>query len=375
MQANKENVLRSSRLIASIAALCVLAVGVAACGSSSDNSSSSGGGGSKSGGTINGAGSTFAAPIYQQWGATLKSDQGLTVNYQAVGSGQGVTELTNKTVDFAGSDPPMTDDEIKAASKNGDVLHWPTALGAITISYNLSGVQSGLKLTGPVIADIFLGKVKKWNDPEIAKLNAGKTLPDTNITVVHRSDSSGTTKGFTGYLGAVSPEWDKTVGSDKTVKWPTGTGAKGNDGVAAAVKQTPGAVGYVEQAYALQNKFTTAAVQNKAGNFVAPTLESTTAAAEGLTVPDDLRFTIQNPANAQAYPITSQTFVITYQDPCKAGGASQQVANGLKTFLDYAYGAGQGQLGQLQYAKLPTAILDKAKSQVSKLQCNGKAVS
>ena len=289
--------MRSSRLIASLAAACVLALGVAACGysSSSSSSSNSSGGGSKSGGTINGAGSTFAAPIYQQWGATLKSQQGLTVNYQAVGSGQGITELTSGTVDFAGSDPPMTDDEIKAAAKKGAPLHWPTALGAITISYNLSGVKAGMKLTGPVIADIFLGKVKTWNDPEIAKLNPGTTLPSTNITVVHRSDSSGTTKGFTGYLGAVSPEWDKSVGSDKTVKWPTGTGAKGNDGVAAAVKQTPGAVGYVEQAYALQNKFTTAAVQNKAGQFVAPDLASTTAAGEGIKVPSDLRFTIQNP--------------------------------------------------------------------------------
>jgi phosphate transport system substrate-binding protein len=365
---------RSSRLIASLAAACVLALGVAACGSSSSSSSNSSGGGSKSGGTINGAGSTFAAPIYQQWGATLKSQQGLTVNYQAVGSGQGITELTSGTVDFAGSDPPMTDDEIKAAAKKGVPLHWPTALGAITISYNLSGVKAGMKLTGPVIADIFLGKVKTWNDPEIAKLNPGTTLPSTNITVVHRSDSSGTTKGFTGYLGAVSPEWDKSVGSDKTVKWPTGTGAKGNDGVAAAVKQTPGSVGYVEQAYALQTKFTTAAVQNKAGQYVAPDLASTTAAAEGIKVPSDLRFVIQNPANPQAYPITSQTFVVTYTDPCKAG-ASEQVANGLKTFLDYAYGAGQASLGQLQYAKLPAAILSAAKAQVSKLQCNGKPLS
>jgi phosphate transport system substrate-binding protein len=354
------------RVIASLAALCVLALGVAACGSSSSSS--------KSGGTINGAGSTFAAPIYQQWGSTLKSDEGLTVNYQAVGSGQGITELTSGTVDFAGSDPPMKPEEIKAAQKKGDPLHFPTALGAITVSYNLSGVEAGLKLTGPVIADIFLGKVKTWNDPEIAKLNPGVKLPSSNITVVHRSDSSGTTKGFTGYLGAVSPDWDSKVGSDKTVKWPTGTGAKGNDGVAAAVKQTPGAVGYVEQAFALQNKFTTAAVQNKAGNFVAPTLESTTAAGEGVSVPANLQFTIQNPANPQAYPITSQTFVITYQDPCKAG-SSEQVAKGLKTFLDYAYGAGQDQLAQLQYAKLPSEIASMAKAQVGKLECNGKSLS
>ncbi|HEX3317836.1 MAG TPA: phosphate ABC transporter substrate-binding protein PstS [Solirubrobacteraceae bacterium] len=366
--------MRSSRLIASLAAVCVLAIGVAACGSSSSGSSSTSGGGSKSGGTINGAGSTFAAPIYQQWGSTLRSQDGMTVNYQPVGSGQGITELTAGTVDFAGSDPPMKPEEVSAAKKKGDPLHFPMALGAITISYNLSGVKGGLKLTGPVIADIFLGKVKKWNDPEIAKLNPGVNLPSTDITVVHRSDSSGTTKGFTGYLAAVSPTWSKQVGSDKTVKWPTGTGAKGNDGVAAAVKQTPGAVGYVEQAYALQNKFTTASVQNKAGNYVTPSLQSTTAAGEGLTVPANLQFTISDPSNPQAYPITSQTFVITYQDPCKAG-ASQSVANGIKSFLDYAYGAGQTTLGQLQYAKLPAAIESKGKAQISKLQCNGKALS
>jgi phosphate transport system substrate-binding protein len=373
MQSNQGAPVRSSRLIASLAAVCVLAIGVAACGSSS-SSSNTNGGGKKSGGTINGAGSTFAAPIYQQWGSTLKSQTGLTVNYQAVGSGQGITELTAGTVDFAGSDPPMKPEEIVAAQKKGDPLHFPMALGAITVSYNLSGVKAGMKLTGPVIGDIFLGKVKKWNDPEITKLNPGVSLPSTDITVVHRSDSSGTTKGFTGYLAAVNPTWSKQVGSDKTVKWPTGTGAKGNDGVAAAVKQTPGAVGYVEQAYALQNKFTTAAVQNKAGNYVAPTLQSTTAAGEGLTVPSNLQFTINNPGNPQAYPITSQTFVITYQDLCKAG-ASQSVANGIKSFLDYAYGAGQSSLQELQYAKLPAAIESKGKAQVSKLQCNGKPLT
>ncbi len=358
---------RSMRLLGALVAVAVVAVCVAACGSS-NNSSGSGGG------TINGSGSTFAAPIYQQWGSTLKSDQGLTVNYQAVGSGQGVSELTAGTVNFAGTDPPMTDDEVAAAKKKGTPLHFPTALGAITVSYNLSGVKSGLKLTGPVIADIFQGKVTKWNDPEIAKLNAGVSLPANNITVVHRSDASGTTKGFTGYLAAVSPSWSKAVGTDKTVKWPTGTGAKGNDGVAAAIKQTPNAVGYVEEAYALQNKFTTASIQNKAGNYVAPTLASTTAGGEGVKIPSDLRFTISNPANPQAYAITSQTFVVMYQDPCKAG-ASASVAKGLKTFITYALGAGQGQLAQLEYAKLPSAIQTQAQAQISKLQCNGKAIS
>jgi phosphate transport system substrate-binding protein len=362
----------SSRLTA-VAAAGLAAVAVGACGSS--DSSSSGGGGGSSSSTVNGAGSTFAAPIYQQFGSTLK-EQGVTVNYNPVGSGDGVAELTAGTVDFAGSDPPMEDSEVAAAkSKQGqDPVHVPVGLGAITVSYNLSGVKAGLKLDGTTIADIFLGKITKWNDPAITKLNAGIDLPDTDITVVHRSDESGTTKGFTGFLAASSPTWDKQVGADKTVKWPTGTGAKGNDGVAAAVKQTDGAVGYVEQAYALQNDFTFANVKNKSGAYVAPTLDSTTAAADGLKVPADLRFAISDPANPKAYPITSQTFLLVYKDPCKAG-ASKSVAEGLKKFLTYSVGPGQDVLGKLQYAKLPSNIDAQAKKAVDGLTCNGSPIS
>src|SRR4051794_31113622 len=360
----------SSRLTA-VAAAGLAAVALGACGSS-DSSSSSGGGSSS---TVNGAGSTFAAPIYQQFGSTLKG-QGVTVNYNPVGSGDGVAELTAGTVDFAGSDPPMEDSEVAAAkSKQGQIpVHVPVGLGAITVSYNLSGVKAGLKLDGTTIADIFLGKVKTWNDPEITKLNPGISLPSTDITVVHRSDESGTTKGFTGFLAASSPTWDKSVGSDKTVKWPTGTGAKGNDGVAAAVKQTDGAVGYVEQAYALQNNFTFANVKNKSGQYVAPTLASTTAAAQGLKVPSDLRFAISDPTSPQAYPITSQTFLLVYKDPCKAG-ASKSVATGLKKMIDYTLGDGQSVLGKLQYAKLPAPILAQAKKAAGTLTCNGSPIS
>jgi phosphate transport system substrate-binding protein len=347
------------------------ALALAACGSSSSGSTSGSGGGSTSS-TINGAGSTFAAPIYQQFGSTLKK-QGVTVNYQAVGSGAGIAQLTAGTVDFAGSDPPMKAEEVAAAQKKGTPVHVPIAFGAITISYHVSGVQKGLKLDGPTIADMFLGKVKKWNEPAIAKLNPGVKLPSSAITIVHRSDESGTTKGFTGFLSAVSPQWAKQVGSDKTVKWPTGTGAKGNDGVAAAIKQTDGGVGYVEQAFALQNGFTTADVKNKAGKWVAPTLASTTAAGQGLKVPADLRFAISNPANPAAYPITSQTFVIVYKDMCKAG-VKKSAAQGVKKFLNYSLGAGQSVLSQLQYAQLPAPILAQAKTAVSGLQCNGAAL-
>jgi len=363
----------------SAAALAVAAsIGVAACGSSSSSSSSTSGGGASSnpssGGsaTINGAGSTFAAPIYQQLGSELKG-QGLTINYQATGSGQGIADFTNKSVDFAGSDPPMEDSEIKAADKNGQPVHVPTAFGAITVSYNLSGVKSGLKFDGKTIADIFLGKVKKWNDPEITKLNPGVQLPSSTITIVHRSDDSGTTKGFTSFLSAYSPEWAKQVGADKTVKWPTGTGAKGNDGVAAAIKQTPGAIGYVEQAYALQNGFTVADVKNKAGKYIAPSLGSVTASGTGTQVPPDLRFTIGNSPNPSAYPISSQTFVVVYKDPCKAG-ASKAKAQGIVKFLDYVLGPGQSTIKKLSYAPLPSAIDSDAKAKVKGLTCNGSPI-
>src|SRR3954447_17042673 len=367
-----------SRMWLAAATAGVLALGVTACGSSNDNSSSSTSTGASSGSssvsaTLNGSGSTFAAPIYQQLGSELKG-QGLTINYQPVGSGQGVSDLTNKSTVFAGSDPPMKDEEEAAAKKNGAVVHVPTAFGAITVSYNLDGVKGGLKLDGPTIADMFLGEIKKWNDPAIAKLNPGISLPSSDITIVHRSDESGTTKGFTGFLSSASPAWEKQVGSDKTVKWPTGTGAKGNDGVAAAIKQTPGSVGYVEQAYALQNNFTFADVKNSAGKFVTPSIEAVTAAGSGITVPPDLRFTLGDSQDATAYPISSQTFVIVYKDPCKAG-ASKDQAKGIVEFLDYVLGPGQETIKKLSYAPLPSDIATKAKANVKSLVCNGSAIS
>src|SRR2546423_1498751 len=259
------------------------AFGIAAWGSSKKSSSANPGGVKGSSGTINGAGSPLAAPVYQQWGSNLKSN-GITLNYAAVGSGAGVAQWTAGTADFGASDPSLTPEDKTAAEKKGAPVQIPTVLGAITVSYNVSGIDKGLKLDGKTIADIFTGKVKTWNDPEIKALNSGASLPSKSIQVVHRSDASGTTKGFTTFLSAYSPEWKSKVGADKTVKWPTGTGAKGNAGVAAAVKQSDGAVGYVEEAYALQNNFTDADVQDKSGKFVAPTLESTSAAADGITI-------------------------------------------------------------------------------------------
>jgi phosphate transport system substrate-binding protein len=379
---------RTSRFSAAAATL-IAAIGVAACGSSSSSSSSTGnpapasGGSSSSGSsggggsaTLNGAGSTLAAPIYQQWGSTLKSS-GLTVNFNPVGSGAGIASLQTATVNFAGSDPALKPTDTKAMK--GPVLQFPVAFGAITVSYNLPGVKSGLKLDGPTIADIFLGKIKTWSDPAIAKLNPGMKLPSTNITVVHRSDSSGTTAGFTTFLVDDSPTWAKQVGSDKTVKWPIGTGAAKNAGVAAAVKQTQGSIGYVEQAYALENGFTYAAVKNSAGNYEVPSIANTSAAAVGLKIPADLGISTINAPGKAAYPIVSQTFLDTYADACKDGKASASVASGLKKLFTYAVGPGQETLGsggnKLPYAPLPSGLAAKDNAQLSKLTCNGSPIS
>ncbi len=354
-----------------LASCALLALSIGACGKSSSTSSS----GSTSGAsaTISGAGSTFAAPVYQQWGSGIS---GLTVNYQPVGSGAGITALEGKTVDFGASDPPLKPADFTALEKVGPVQQIPMFLGAITVSYNLPGVQSGLKLDGKTIADIYLGTVKSWNDAEIKALNPGVSLPSTAITVIHRSDSSGTTAGFTGFLASVDPEWKSKVGEGKDVQWPTGTGAKGNAGVAGAVQQTTGAIGYVEQAYALQHKFTYASVKNSAGKYVEPTLASTSAAAEGVVVPANLGFKIKNPSSPAAYPITSQTFVVVYKDMCKAGvPGGEAAAKGVVSFLNYGLGQGQSILSQADYAALPTAILEKSKTAVTELQCNGAAIT
>jgi phosphate transport system substrate-binding protein len=384
----KEKTLRQRRIPA-IAIAIAAALLVAACGSSNSSSStssaaaggssssstsaSSSGGGS---GTINGAGSTLAAPIYQQWGSTLKG-QGVTVNFNPVGSGAGQTQLEAATVDFAGSDPSLKPADV--AKMKGPVLQFPVAFGAITVSYNLSGVKTGLKLDGPTISKIFSGQIKTWNDPAIKTLNPGISLPSTSITVVHRSDSSGTTQGFTTFLADSDPTWKSSVGAGKDVKWPTGTGAKGNSGVAAVVHQTSGSIGYVEQAYALENGFTYAAVKNSSGNYILPTLSNTSAAADGIAVPANLGISTINSPAPQAYPIVSQTFLDAYKDPCKSGGASSGTAGALKKFLTYAFGPGQQTLGsgsqQLPYAPLPASLAAKDNTQLATMVCNGSPIS
>jgi phosphate transport system substrate-binding protein len=378
----KESDLGTSR-ISAFGLIIAAILGVAACGSSSKTTTTATtatgtattSAGKIAGGTINGAGSTLAAPIYQQWASTLKG-QGLTVNYNPVGSGAGITQIQSTTVDFAGSDPPVTSSDQSKAK--GKLFMFPVAFGAITLSYNLPGIKSGLKLDGPTIADIFSGKITTWNNSAITSLNPGLKLPSSTITVVHRSDSSGTTDGFTTFLSDVSPTWKSSVGAGKDVKWPTGTGGKGNSGVAAAVKQTSGSIGYVEQAYALENGFTYASVKNKAGSYVLPTIQNTSAAADGITVPPDLAITTINSSNPAAYPIVSQTFLVAYEDSCKAGLSSGAAAS-TKSFIGYAIGAGQSTMGagsnQLPYAPLPSSIQGKDQAQLAKMVCNGAAIS
>jgi phosphate transport system substrate-binding protein len=368
---------RTTKLLAASTA-AALALGVAACASNdtspnSGGSSSSSSGGAKQGGAINGAGATFPAPVYTEWAARFKKATGTTVNYQAIGSGGGIAQFTAGTVDFGATDAAMKPDEEQAAEKKGKPVHVPTVLGAVTVSYKVGGLDKGLKLDGNAVAGIFLGKIKTWNDPAIAALNGATKLPSTKITVCHRSDESGTTKNFTQFLADYSPEWEGGPGVEKTVKWPAGTGAKGNDGVAGCVKQTDGAVGYVEQAYALQNGFTTAAVKNKEGQFVEPTLAATAAAGAGAKPPADLKFSTIDAPGAKTYPISAVTFLLVYQDACRAGQSAQQ-AKLTMSWLDYALGAGQEIAPQLQYAALPDAIKAKAQAKVDALQCNGKPI-
>jgi phosphate transport system substrate-binding protein len=364
--------MRYSQFLA-LGSAAAIAVGVAACGSSSNDSSTTGGSSSSSA-ALNGAGSTFQAPLVSEWASRFKDSSGTTVNYQPVGSGAGIAQLTAGTVDFAGSDAVMKPEEVAAGRDKGTPVHLPIALGAVTVSYNLDGVRAGLRLDGPTIADIFLGRVTKWNDQEIASLNSGVDLPDTDITVCHRSDESGTTANFTQFLADYSRAWESGPGVDKSVQWPVGTGARGNDGVAGCVKQTPGAVGYVEQAYALQNNFTTAAVKNREGQWVEPTLEATSAAGEGANPPANLEFSTINAAGARSYPITAVTFQIVWQDSCRAG-ISEDTARSLKAWLTYILGDGQSVAPDLEYAPLPASIQTRAQARVDALTCNGSPIA
>ena len=303
---------------------------------------------------LTGAGSTFAAPIYQKWADMYAAKTGVKVNYQGIGSGGGIKQLSDEIVDFGGSDGPMSDQQI-AAAKGGSILHFPTVLGGVSITYNLPSVKQQLKFTGPIIASIYLGTITKWNDAQIAALNRGVALPNMDIAVAHRSEGSGTTYIFTDYLSAVSPEWAKGPGKAQTVDWPVGLGGKGSDGVAGLVKQTPGAIGYIELNYAVHNGLPSALVRNKNGEWVSPTLASVTAAAAGAvaTLPanTDYRISIVNAPGKGAYPISSFTWMLVYAHPKDAAKSKL-----LTDFMRWSYENGESVAGSLDYAPLPAPM-------------------
>ena len=308
--------------------------------------------------TLNGAGATFPVAIYTKWFDVYQKQTGVQINYQAVGSGAGIKQLKANTVDFAGSDAPLSNADL--ATMPGRVMQIPTVAGSVAVAYNLRGVGAGLKLTGPVLADIFAGKITKWNDARITSLNAGKNLPATGITVAHRADGSGTTNIFTSYLSAVSPTWKATLGAGKSVSWPVGLGGKGNDGVAALIKQSNGTIGYVELAYAAQNRLPVAAIRNRSGKYVMPSVAATTAAAQGAAkaTAKDPRAPIINQGGA-AYPIAGYTFLMYY-----AGNKTSAKGKQLSRFLNWAMGPGQKYAAGLMYAPLPKNVVTTNKSRL-----------
>ncbi|KEF34463.1 phosphate ABC transporter substrate-binding protein [Deinococcus sp. RL] len=319
--------------------------------------------------SLTGAGATFPFPLYSKMFAEYRSETGVSVNYQSVGSGAGQKQIIERTVDFAGSDNPMSDEAMKAAP--GKLLHVPTAIGAVVPAYNVPGVTQPLKFTGKVLADIYLGKIRTWNDKAITSLNPGVNLPALPITVVRRSDGSGTTYVWADYLSKVSAEWRDKVGVGNSLQWPTGTGARGNDGVAGVVKSTPGAIGYVELVYAKQNKLPFGSVRNRAGKDVLADNGPASLAAQGVVIPADTRVSLTNSANRDAYPIASFTYVIFYAEQ-KYGNRTEAQAKALKNLLTWMVTKGQAYNEGLDYAKLPPAVANKARNIIASMTYGGK---
>ena len=313
--------------------------------------------------TLNGAGATFPYPMYSKWFSEYhKLHPDIQINYQSIGSGGGIRQVINGTVDFGASDGPMTDDMLKEAKTK--ILHMPTVLGADVPAYNIPGVSAELKFTPEALAGIFLGKITKWNDKAIAGANPGVNLPDKDIIVVHRSDGSGTTYIWTDYLSKISPEWQSEVGKGTSVKWPIGLGGKGNEGVAGSIRQLPGSIGYVELIYAVQNNITYGSVKNAAGNFVKASLESVTAAAASSPkMPADFRVSITNAPGKDAYPISSFTWLLI---PAQ----SKDAAHGkiLADFLNWMVTDGQKMTAALSYAPLPEGVVQKEKEAIKQVK-------
>jgi phosphate transport system substrate-binding protein len=316
---------------------------------------------------MNGAGATFPYPIYSKWfDEYAKVDPSVRFNYQSIGSGGGIRQITARTVDFGASDGPMTDDQLKKAP--GDLLHIPTVLGAVVPTYNLPGSPK-VRFTPDALAGIFLGKITKWNDPKLAAANPGVALPDQAILVVHRSDGSGTTYIWVDYLAKVSKEWEQKVGVGTSVNWPVGLGGKGNEGVAGQIKNTPGAIGYIELAYAIKNNLPAASVRNGAGKFVEPSIASTTAAAAGAarSMPADFRVSLTNSPGDAAYPIASFTWLLVYRDqPDEAKGKA------LVKFLWWMIHDGQKYTADLLYAPLPAPVVKQIEAMLAQITYQGK---
>ncbi len=320
---------------------------------------------------ITGAGATFPYPLYSNWFATYARETGTRINYQPIGSGGGIRQFTRETVDFGATDGPMRDDQIEAV--NGNVLHFPTAIGSVVLTYNLRNTGTErLKLTPEILADIYLGRITSWRDPRIAALNPGIRFPDLDIVVVHRSDGSGTTYVFTDYLAKVSPEWVRRVGRGTAVRWPAGLGGKGNEGVTAQVKLLEGGLGYVEMGYAIANRLQFAALRNPAGNFVVPSAATATAAAQGTDWPadTDFRVSITNAAGADAYPISSFTWLLVYRDH-----RSEAVGRQIRDFLRWMVTPEAQQISvRLHYAPLPEVVLGRVKERIPALRAGGKPI-
>ena len=320
--------------------------------------------------TLLGAGSTFVYPLFSKIFAEYGAKTKVQVNYQSIGSGGGILQLTNKTVDFGGSDAPLNADQAKKIGV--PVLHIPMASGAVVITYNVPGLTTGLNLTGKDLADIYLGKITKWNSAEIAASNKGTKLPDLPIVVVHRSDGSGTSFIFTDYLTKVNPEWASKVGKASAVNWPAGLGGKGNAGVAGLVKQTPGAIGYNELAYAIQNKMAYADIANKTGKFITPTLESTTASSN-VELPANAEVSLTNTDNPKGYPITSFTWALIYKEQ-KYSDRSAAHAKEVLKLLWYNIHDGQKNCAPLNYAPLSKSALKVAENILKSATYDGKAI-
>ncbi len=327
-----------------------------------------GGGGGGGDLKLQGAGATFPNPLYQKWISEYgKLHANVKIDYQSIGSGGGIKQLQAQTVDFGASDAPMIEEEIKGAP--GPVVHIPTVLGAVVLTYNLTEATKPLRFSPDVIADIFLGKITKWNDARIKADNADVNLPAADISTVHRSDGSGTSFVFTDYLSKVSAEWKDKVGANKSPKWIGGIGAKGNEGVTGQVKQTPNTIGYVELAYAVQNKLPVALIKNKSGNFVEPSIDAVTSAAAGTVAqtPDDLRVSITDAEGATAYPISSYTYILVYQE--------QKDATKGKVLVDFLWWGvhdGENFAKELLYAPLPAEIVKRVEVKINSITAGGK---